>query len=223
MKTKTLSLLTLISIILFSCGVVDTGGDLTEQKIENYIDVYQKLREIAPDILEQINKNPENSDIGLEKFSEIESVIKDGGFRSFADFVRTNAKIGAIFTVIQANSAMENYEDLNEWSNESFDSGIAEYEKLIADPNIPEENKKEYRQAIEELKKSQNEVNDDWDANKKWANLVLKGVNKIKGLIVSEEEIELVKKYEAEIYEVYTGIPQPELPDNKFPDITFDY
>jgi hypothetical protein len=222
MKTKQIILIFGL-LIFFSCGIINKEDGLTEDQIKNYAETYKNLKEKAPDILQQINQDPENSDIGADKFGEIESIITDGGFRSYQEFVIVNTKIGAIFSIMQANSSMENFEDMNESGNQSFESGIAELERLIADPNTPEDVKNEYRKTIEELKQAKQEVNESYTENKKWADLVMKGADKIQGLIVSENDLELVKKYEDDIFEAYTGFPKPELPSNEFPEIKFDY
>lgn len=221
---KNISLFFIFNIIfLFSCSVVNKEDKLTEQQVKNYISTYKNLKEKAPDILQQINQNPENSDIGKEKYSEIESIITEGGFRSYSEFVVVNTKIGAIFSILQANSSMQNFDEMTQSGNQSLESSIAEFERLIADQNTLEENKIEYRKAIEELKSAQNKINNDYTENNKWADLVMNGANKITGLIVSEEDALLVKNYESQIYEAYSGFPKPEIQNNTFPEIKFDY
>ena len=52
----------------------------------------------------------------------------------------------------------------------------------------------------------------------------MKSVDKISGLIVSKDDIKVVKKYEDEIMEAYTGFQMPKLPDGKFPELNLgDY
>ena len=56
----------------------------------------------------------------------------------------------------------------------------------------------------------------------KWANLVMDNVGKVTGLIVNEKDVEVVKKHESEIYEAYTGFPQPAGADGKLPPLKWD-
>lgn len=212
-------------MILFitSCSFINNSVELTDNQVLSYISTYKELREKAPAILEQVNQNPKNSDIGLEKYKEIESIITNGGFRSFQEFVLINAKIGAVFSLIQADKSINTFDEMNKWGNQAFDDGIAEYERLIADPNTTEEMKKEYEKGILELQKAKNEVNQNFEYNKKWANTMKKAAEKISGLLVTESDFEIVKKYEADIYDAYSGFKQPELPENQFPKLDIGY
>ena len=80
--------------MIFSCGVVNKGENLTEQQIKNYVETYTKLKEVAPEILKQVNQNPEDSDIGQEKYSELESSYNELKFilQAFWKLKETEAK-----------------------------------------------------------------------------------------------------------------------------------
>jgi len=193
---------------------------LTDEKEQNYINVYKELREAAPEILENINKDPQNADIGLAQYKKIENIIIGGGFTNYEDFIYTNAKIGSIFSIMQAEKSMTTFENKNESGNEMFEDAIRQFEELINDPDTPEDMKAEYKKSIEEIREAQNEMNDEYGNNLKWANAVL-SAQKISGLVVDEEDIRIVAKYEQEIMATYVGFQLPELPDGKFPKIDF--
>ena len=55
---KNILLSTLFSALIISCTQI-TGekGTLTNEQVENYIKAYTKLKEVAPDILIDINEN----------------------------------------------------------------------------------------------------------------------------------------------------------------------
>ncbi len=223
MKNQIITIALIISIILSSCTLALTKRyHLTEDDILNYIEVYTNLREQSPEILERINKDPKNSDIGKEEYNKIRDIIIDGGFESFADFVYINSKIGTVFSLIQAQKGMETFENLHEDSADAIQKSIEELQKIIDDPSTPDDTKMELQKQILELQKNQQTLNNDWTNNKKWADLVLKSTKKISGLIVSKEDIELVEKYESEIMEAYTGFQVPELPDGSFPEIDLE-
>ncbi|MBN2890325.1 MAG: hypothetical protein JXL97_00525 [Bacteroidales bacterium] len=222
---KQILLLGLTISMFFTSCIVMAGAKknkLTEEKVQNYINVYMELRSAAPDILENINKDPENADIGKEEYKKIESIIKDGGFENYADFVYTNAKIGSVFSIIQAQKGMNNFENLNESSNDMFEEGIKEIQKVIDDPETPEETRQELIAQIDEMKQSQILMNDTYEQNEDLAKFVLKGVEKISGLIVNEDEIAIIEKYEQEILATYVGFQLPELPDGHMPELNLD-
>lgn len=220
---KTILFSLVISIFFTSCiAAIMKKDTLTEEKVGNYIEVYEKLREEAPDILENINKDPENADIGKEEYDKFLKIIKKGGFESFADFVYTNAKIGSVFSLIQAEKGMDNFENMNESGNDMFDESIAEIQKIIDDSQTPEETRKELIQQITDIKENQKLMNDSYVDNEEIAEFVMKSVKTISGLIVSEEDIRIITKFEAEIMHAYVGFQLPELPDGKFPEMNFD-
>ncbi len=177
----------ILPIFAVSCSVIlgAKKNQLTEEKVQNYINVYKELREVAPEILESINKDPKNADIGKEQYSKIEDIIKNGGFENYADFIYTNAKIGSVFSIMQAQKGMTTFENMNQSGNEMFDDAVKEIQKLIDDPNTPEETKEELRKQIVEMQQGQNVMNDNYEKNEKLAKLVLKNVEKISGLIVN--------------------------------------
>jgi uncharacterized protein (UPF0147 family) len=219
---KTSIFLFVFFLFLFSCSVVEKGTPLTDKDVKNYIEVYKNLRKDAPKMLENINSAPESNQKGLETFNNFEKIIKNGGIKDYATFVMMNAKIGSIFSILQAESGMQHFENLSESSGSMLEQGIAEIEKILADPNIPEEIKIEHRKTLQELEKSKSELNQNWDKNKPIAAWVLEKTKQISGLIVTENDILIVKKYEKEIMEAYVGFPMPKLPDGKMPELKFD-
>ena len=219
---KKLSVLLLISITACTTIKQYDTGTLTDKDIVQYTEVYKKLREKAPTILEEINKDPNNSQLAIEKFSNFEEIIKNGGFEGYPQFVYMNAKIGSIFSLIQATKSMNSFEELNESSNKMLRQGIEIIDEQLADPDVPEETKAELRVTKTELLSGQDELNENWEKNSKIANFVLEKATKIAGLIVSQEDVEAVKRNEKLIMEAYVGFQMPELPNNTFPDLKFE-
>lgn len=207
-----------VSILIFSCQGIDEAKSLqlTDENIQNYIAAYKNLREAAPDILQSINENP-SAEEGQEQFSGIESAIMDAGLANYPQFVLLNAKIGSTFSIIQASKGMDRFQNLQNSSNTMFDDGMKAIQEQIDDPNIPEETKASLRETLEELKANQQEMNDTYEQNRVWADFVMETVEDITGYIVSEEDIELVKKYETELMEAYVGFPLPYENDGNMP------
>jgi len=190
---------------------LDNESSLTDEKVQNYIRVYKKLREKAPEILQGLNEGGNSVENGKVGFTSFEEIIKEGGLEDYPDFVRLNAKIGAIFSILQANKGMDTFEKLNTDSKAMLDENIKLLEEQLTNPDIPEETKQEIKQTIQELKNGKTELSENWKKNEKIAKLVLKSVQKITKLIVSEEDIEVVIRHEDEIMEAYIGFPMPTL------------
>ena len=207
---KSVFLLFLITMVA-SC--IPSGWDnkspLTDERVENYIEVYKKMRKHTPEILQGLNEEGGINENGQESYEAFEKIIKEGGLDDFADFVRLNAKIGAIFSIIQANKGMEQYGKLKSGSENMFDENIKLLEEQLADPEIPEDTKQELRESIKEIKKGKQEFNESMGKNEAWANLVLENVQKLTNLIADEHDVEVVMRHESEIMEAYVGFPLP--------------
>jgi len=217
---KYLHIKCLLILLLVSCEFINNRNNITEKQLINYIKTYKELRTSAPELLESLNINPENYQKSKLLTNDVEKMVVNQGFKSFSEFIVINAKVGIIFSLIQANKGIDNFKNLHENSLEMIDQGIAEYQKLIDDPEIPEENKDDYKNAMQELMESKNEITKNASTDQKIADAVLDKAQKISGLIVSEKDIELINKFENEIMAAYAGFPVPELSDGKFPDIS---
>ncbi len=222
MRKTTIFISVALILFLLSCSLIDKKESLTDEQIENYIATYTQLREESPEILESINIDPKNAELGKEEYAKIQEIITNGGFDNYYQFIVTNAKIGSIIGILKAQSGSENIENLTDNNQELIDDGIAEIEKILNDPSISEEIKEEQRKLKEELIKGTEKLQKNWDKNKKWAKKVMKSTKKITGLFISEEDIAIVKKHEDKIMEAYTGFQIPELPNGKFPKLNFE-
>lgn len=218
MKKQFMYLVLMLLMIVSACGVLSSGDDsggsaeeasITDQDVENYIKTYKVLREQAPDMLKTVNESGESPEAGAEAYKSIEQTISNNGIGSYADFVRLNAKIGAIFSIMQATKGMTRFEELNQRSNDMFDDGIRQIDEQLADPNVPEDTKVELRKTREELLAGKGEMNEDYQYNKDWGEFVMDKANKLSGLVISEADIKVVQRHEQEIMEAYVGFPLP--------------
>ena len=211
---KNIILFFLISIVISSC--IFNSSDkkcLTDEDIANYIKVYNNLKKQAPSMLQEVNADKDADVAGKQGYDDFEKTVKDGGIADYAAFVKMNAKIGAVFSIMQANSFMEDMGEMTTDGMSQLDDATNMYDSLINDPNTPEAAKAEYRRAKEETQKGKQEISQNWEENKKWADMVLEKVNKISGITASECDVEMVKKHEKEIMESYTGFPAPATPE----------
>lgn len=195
-------MVTLGIFLNIGCGSGEKTESLTAQKIEAYLLSYKELREKAPEMLNKANS--EKMDAQSEGFSEFEASTKNNGL-SYKEFVIINAKVGAIFNVLNAQDFMNVMGNMKEEGMEQMDEGMKQMQEQINDPNIPAEAKEEIKKALEEMKKSKTNINAEFDKNKGWADLVLNKTKGLTNLFISKEEAELVKQYFDKITEAYTG------------------
>ena len=210
----------IIFLLIFSnCGFIKNEITLKEQDVLNYISVYKVLRTQAPEILKSINTGPESNISEREGFQLFLKIIQKGGFKNYENFVWTNAKIGAIISLLQAESGMDRFNSLNTESMSSIDQGIKELEKVLSDPNLSDETRMDIHHTLVELQESRRKLMAEWEKNKPYADWILDKAKSISGLILNESEIWLVKKYESEIIEAYLGFPLPKVSNGKMPDL----
>jgi nicotinamide mononucleotide adenylyltransferase len=117
-----------------------------------------------------------------------------------------NAKIGAVYSILQGQDFMNQMENMKTAGMEQMDAGAQQMQASIDDPNVPEEAKKELRKSLEEIKAAKVKVNEDYNKNKGWADLVMDKAKSLTNVFVSKEDIELVKQYSDKITEAYTGM-----------------
>ncbi len=188
---------------LIACaGVQHKNIELTDKKIEAYLNSYNELKNVAPDILEKINTG--ERDEQLSGFKNFENILINNNLTYF-DFIILNAKVGAIYSILQAESFITNMDTLQAWGQNSLSDGIKQMQELINDPEVPEETKEELRKNIKELETSKKLIQKDFTNNKKIAKLVLKRTKAISNTVIDEGDIQIVEKYFDEISEVYTG------------------
>ena len=195
--------LAMLVIIIMGCGGVGGKNEpLTTQNIDAYLNAYKDLRTSAPEFLNQANSG--NVDDQKQGFTDFESVIKNHGL-SYTEFVKINAKVGGIYSVLNAESYMGEMGTKIADGNTQFDDGVKQLKEQIDNPDVPEETKVELRKSIEALKAGKKEVNTDYEKNKYWADLVLDKVKSISNQFITSEDIELVKQNFDKITEAYTG------------------
>jgi hypothetical protein len=203
---KNILYILIFSITIFSsCNNTSAKKEdgLTTAKIEAYLDSYKDLREKAPELLANANNgNPLDQQAGFNSF---ETVLKKHGL-TYKEFVILNAKIGAIFSIQQAENFMGEMEEMKTAGMQQMDAGAQQIQASLNDPNVPEEAKKELRKSLAEMKAAKSTINNDYDKNKGWADLVMDKAKTVTNVFLSKEDIELVKQYSPKITEAYTGM-----------------
>ncbi|NJO90411.1 MAG: hypothetical protein HC831_16750 [Chloroflexia bacterium] len=188
---------------LIACaGVQHKNIELTDKKIKAYLYSYKELKNVAPDILEKVNTGETNE--LLNGFKQFENILSNNNL-SYSDFIIINAKVGAIYSILQAESFITNMDTLQAWGQNSLNDGIKQMQELINDPEVPKETKEELREKIKELEASKKSIQQDYSSNKIIAKSVLKRTKAISNTIINEGDIQIVEKYFDEISEAYTG------------------
>jgi len=210
---KTLAKLCAIAtfLLLYSCNFLSKEKDntLSDQDVMDYIKVYKELREKGPDFLKNVNENVDSK--GNEGFEKFENIIKEGGIKDYATFVKMNAKIGAIFSIAQGDKSVDSFGKMVVDGQKQFDEAIKDFDAKLNDPNFPEDAKEEIRKSKKEMQEAKKKLQSEWENNSKWANWVLEKTKKISGIIVNEKDIEVVMRHEKEIMEAYTGFTMPQI------------
>ncbi|MCB1178687.1 MAG: hypothetical protein KDK36_13965, partial [Leptospiraceae bacterium] len=139
--------------------IVSESGDLTDEKVERYIQTVKVLRKYGTNLPQKFAENEGDASLPIKIYEEIVEVIESNGFKDFPDFLRINAKIAWAWNISQGDLALENFQGLT-------DSSIEQLDKAINDPEIPEEIK-------EELRESKKEILENWKKNKKYAKMTM--------------------------------------------------
>lgn len=200
---KRLILFTIVILVcleLFNCkkiyqmyGQNVSGVELTDEMIQKYIKAVKALHKLGHSIPQKLAEKGESEATGIELYNEIDSVIKEAGFKDYFEFVKVNAKIAWAWNVSQGDLGIKKFQTMK-------DSGLQQMEEAIANPDVPEETKAE-------LRKAKQEILDSWEHNKKYADIAM---NIVKPL-TNEYDLEIIKRHQKELMEAYTGMPQEKL------------
>lgn len=198
------TLVVLAVVVLFSCGGNKGPNNiaLNQQKIDAYLASYTALRAKAPEFLNDANSG--QLDKQKQGFTDFESTISANGI-SYREFVEINAKVGAIYSVLQGEDFMNQMANMKDAGMVQMDEGQKQIQAQIDNPNVPEQAKEELRKALKEMQAGKEKINADYDKNKGWADLVMNKTKDICNLFIAKEEIELVKQNMDKITESYTG------------------
>lgn len=197
-----------IAVVLFSCGGNKGPNNisLNQQKIDAYLASYTALRAKAPEFLNDANS--QQLDKQKQGFADFEGTIQANGL-SYREFVEINAKVGAIYSVLQGEDFMNQMANMKDQGMVQMDEGQKQIQAQIDDPNVPEQAKEELRKALKEMQAGKEKITADYDKNKGWADLVMDKTKFVCNLFIAKEEIELVKQNMEKITESYTGGVMP--------------
>lgn len=189
----------IITLILSFCGEAKdkiqgaynktvSGVEVTDENVVKYVAAVKALREIGPDIPKKLAEREEKIKAGMEIYSQIEETVKKAGFKDAPEFMKLNAKIAWAWNVSQGETGMHKMETMK-------DEGLAKMDAAINNPATPES-------AKEELKKAREVINQNWEKNRKYAEMTLKFIRPF----TNEKDLEVIKKHQKELMEAYSGL-----------------
>ncbi len=170
-----------------------SGVELTDEMIQKYIKAVKALHKLGPSIPQKLAEKGESEATGIELYNEIDSVIKEAGFKDYFEFVKLNAKVAWAWNVSQGDLGIARFQTMK-------DNGIKQIEETLANPEVPEETKVE-------LRKTKQEILDNWEHNKKYADIAMSIVRPL----TNRHDLEVIKRHQKELMEAYTGVPQEKL------------
>lgn len=170
-----------------------SGVELTDEMIQKYIKAVKALHKLGPSIPQKLAEKGESEATGIELYNEIDSVIKEAGFKDYFEFVKVNAKVAWAWNVSQGELGILRFQMMK-------DSGLQQMDEAINNPDIPEETKTK-------LRKAKQEIINNWAHNKKYADISMSIVKPL----TNQHDLEIIKRHQKELMEAYTGIPQERL------------
>lgn len=182
---------------------VSSVGDLDDDMIARYVKTMRLLRKTGISFEEHLAKDPDPQ----KGFERIERAIKEGGFKDYAEFVKVNAKVAWAWNMAQAKSGMHKQKKLNEWAGNETDRGIQQIDQALANPNVPEETKRELRQTRAALVEQKKQISDTWNKNKRWADWAMKTVEPL----TNDRDTKVILRNERALMEVFTGLSREQL------------
>ncbi len=188
--------------------IVSDVGDLNDQKIKNYICAYRTLKEKSIDNSDYfktvIKVRGEISEL-MNIYPNIDNDLKKCNINNMIDFIKLNAKVAWAWNIYQGQKGLDIYINFQDKVSKNIQNQM---EQALKNPNLTEEQKKQLQKQWEEsLQKVKDENKEQMEKNKRWAEWTL---NLVKPL-TNDKDIEVIKKHEQELLEVFTGLSSEQL------------
>lgn len=168
--------------VLPACHLLNPKqATLTDQQVVMYLKAYQNLRQAAPQLAKDIQKDLEGPKPGMPGFAQFEKAVKDAGFKDYPEFVRVNAAIAWAFSQGQGKAFMGEMSDAHR-------KAYAELDAKLKDPNVPAPVKAQ-------LKVAREQIEANYAQNKGWADLSMK----VTSQLTDKESIAVVMKHRKEL------------------------
>ena len=117
-------------------------------------------------------------------------------------FLAVNNKISPLIEIIKNNSDVERYPGLSTPNLDFLETAAAEYRNLLKDTNLTVKKIEHYKQSLEQIESTLNNLTDKQKKNEKWINLIKKQAKENCNLDLSENSIMKLTIFEKEISEL---------------------
>lgn len=189
-------------LMLVSCGSKNEGTEAAEEEIadnpmseeaitkiklnddlmKKYINAIKVLKEKGQEI-----DNSTNAINSLYQYNQVESLVKETGFKNINEFVAVHTKVVWSMVSLQSGEEIKNI-DYDKAKSESEKS----LEEALNDPNLTEEAKKQLEQARELM-------NSSLSQSKESMQQYLEQIKKY----ATEEDVVVVKRYTEDLKKIY--------------------
>ncbi len=187
---------------------VDSVGTLTDEMVVRYVKTYALLRERGQSYLGLLQGSKESGPVtGLDGFNVIEGDIKKGGFKSYAEFVKVNAKIAWAWNVAQGQVALAKTDVAEQRAQAQLSDGEQQLIDALKNPELPAEARKELERALRELRGAKVTVADEVARNRRWADVAMHYVSPL----TSKADMQVIMRHEQELLQVFTGMTATQL------------
>jgi len=177
---------------------VASVGPLTDALVLKYIATQKALQENGAQFTSHMAGQNKQKD-GHKKFG---GIVQSAGFSDYAEFLKVNARVAWAFNMVQGQLGIDAFDKQYEDGMKQFDEGIAQYDEQLANPEVPEDTKKELRKARAQLVAGKAKVTKEFQKNKKYAKLA---TNKLAPLS-NKEDTEVVLRHETELRAIFSGL-----------------
>lgn len=157
---------------------------LTDADVVRYVKAYRALRVAAPEVAGELQKGgaPKAADL-----AKLDAAVKSAGFKDMAEFVKVNAAVGWAFSQAKGGQALGD-------ADAAVKRGVAELDRQLANPAIPEATKEQLREQKEQMLAT-------YKHNKGWADWTMG----LAGALTDEASVAVVRRHAKEIEAAYLG------------------
>ncbi len=155
---------------------------LNDDLMKKYINAVKVLKEKGQEI-----DNNTNDINALYQYGQLESLVREAGFKNINEFVAVHTKVVWSMLSFQSGEEIKNidYDKAKSESEKSLD-------EALKDPNLTEENRKQLEQAREM-------INNSLSQSKETIQQYLEQIKRY----ATEEDIAIVKRYSKDLKKVY--------------------
>lgn len=171
-----------------SAPAAPASGKLTDETVVKYIAAYKALRAAGPGLAEKYKAGGEVPiDSARQDYAGIEDAIKKAGFSGYAEFVKANAQIAWAFNTAQGKAFLQEFDG-------KVSDGEKQIQEALANPEVPEEAKRELREQLKVLQAT-------YAKNRKWADISMK----VAGKLTDQESVDVILRHRVELEAAFRG------------------